>query len=185
MILAGVAAAEVAFWVLLALALVARYVLRRRRVSTALLRALPMVDLALLAFVAADLAQGAEPTSSHAFAASYLGFTIAFGRPLVRWADGRFAHRFAGARRPVKPAKGSAAYVRGLWVEWFRVLLAAAISVGVLAVLALAIRHQTVPASLDEAATDPLWAQTVLLGIVVVVWFLAGPAFARRTDRPS
>ncbi|MGC5166294.1 hypothetical protein [Luteimicrobium sp. DT211] len=185
MILAGIATSEVAFWVVLALALAARYVLRRDRLSTALLRTLPAIDLALLVFVATDLARHADPTSSHALAASYLGFTVAFGGPLVRWADARFAHRFAGGPRPVKPPKGSATYVRGLWLEWFRALAAAGISVAILTLLALGIRHQPVPATLDDAAADPLWAHVVLLGIVVVVWFLAGPAFARRTDRTS
>lgn len=181
MIVAGIVGAEAAFWVVLGLALAARYLLRWRGTSTVLLAALPLVDLALLALVVTDLARGGEPTQSHALAASYLGFTIAFGHPLVRWADGRFAHRFAGAPRAAKPAKGSSAYVRGLWVEWFRVVVAAVIAVGVLALLALVIRQEPIPESLDQAAGNPLWAQMVTLGIVVTVWFLAGPAFARRT----
>lgn len=185
MIVAGIAAAEAAFWVVLGAALAVRYLLRWRVLSTMLLWALAAIDLALLAFVTVDLAGGAVPTQSHALAASYLGFTVAFGHPLVRWADARFAHRFAGGQRPVRPAKGSAAYVRGLWVEWFRVVLAAAIACGILTVLALVVRHEEVPASLDEAATNPLWAQIIILGIVVVVWFLTGPAFARRTVQAS
>lgn len=181
MIIAGIVGAEVAFWIVLGLALAARYLLRWRRLSTILLCALPVIDLALLAFVTVDLARGVVPTPSHALAASYLGFTVAFGHPLVSWADGVFAARFAGVPRPAKPVKGSAAYVRGLWVEWFRVVLAAAIAVGILALLALGIRHEPVPISIDQAATNPLWAQMVTLGMVVAVWFFAGPAFARRT----
>lgn len=184
MIVAGIVAAEAGFWVVLGLALVARYLLRWRGVSTALLWALPVIDVALLAFVSVDLSRGAEPTSTHALAASYLGFTIGFGHTLVHWADVRFAHRFAGGPRPQKPPRGSAAYVRGLWVEWFRVVLAAAIAVAILALLALVIRQESVPTSLDQASTNPLWAQMFTLGIVVVVWFLAGPAFARRTPDP-
>ncbi|RRO16996.1 hypothetical protein EIL87_12005 [Saccharopolyspora rhizosphaerae] len=185
MIVAGIVGAEVAFWVVLGLALATRYLLRRRRASTVLLWALPLVDLALLGFVVADLASGAEPTQSHALAASYLGFTVAFGRPLVRWADARFAHRFAGGPPVVKPAKGSAAYVRGLWVEWFRVVFAAGIAVVVLAFLALVVRQEPIPASLDQAGPNPLWSQMLTLGIVVTVWFLAGPAFTRRTVHAS
>lgn len=179
MIVAGIVGAEAAFWIVLGLALAARYLPRWRRTSAALLLALPLIDLTLLAFVVADLANGAEPTQSHALAASYLGFTVAFGHPLVRWADSRFAHRFAGAPRPAKPAKGSAAHVRALWVEWLRVLLASAIAVAVLALLAIVVRREPLPVSPDQAATNPLWAQMATLGIVVVVWFLAGPAFAR------
>lgn len=76
--------AEASFWVLLLAALFTRYLLRLRRASTALLCGLPLVDLALLSFVTIDLARGSEPTQSHALAASYLGFTLAFGHPMVR-----------------------------------------------------------------------------------------------------
>ncbi|WP_020580095.1 hypothetical protein [Actinopolymorpha alba] len=181
MIVTGIVAAEVSFWVLLGVALVCRYPLRLRRISTVLLWALPVVDVALLVFVAIDLAQGAEPTQPHALAASYIGFTIAFGHPLVRWADARFAHRFAGGERPSKPAKGSAAYVRGLWTEWLRVVIAAAIAASILAGLGLLVRHEPIPQSVGAAATNPLWSQMITLTMVVVIWFLAGPAFARRS----
>ncbi len=61
------------------------------------------------------------------------------------------------------------------------VVLAAAISVAILAFLALVVRREPLPRSIDEAALGPLWAQMFLLGLVVVGWLLAGPAFARRT----
>ncbi|VXC17858.1 putative Uncharacterized membrane protein YmcC [Microbacterium sp. 8M] len=182
MIIAGIAGAEAGFWIALGLALVARYLLRQRTLSTVLLWSLPVIDLALLALVVIDLAGGSAPTASHALAASYLGFTIAFGHPLIRWADAAFAHRFAGAARPPKPAKGSAAQVRALWTEWLRVVLAAVIASVILAVLALAVRRDPIPRTLEEAGANPLWAQMITLGVVVVIWFLAGPAFARRTE---
>ena len=181
MIIAGILGAEAGFWIALVLALAARYLLRRRTLSTVLLWSLPVIDLALLAFVVIDLARGADPTPSHALAASYLGFTIAFGHPLIRWADAAFAHRFAGVARPPKPAKGSAAHVRALWVEWLRVVLAAAIAAAILAVLALVVRRDPLPPTLEAAGTNPLWAQMITLAVVVAVWFLAGPAFARTT----
>lgn len=182
MIIIGILAAEVSFWVILGIALVFRYLIGWRRISTVLLALLPVVDLALLAFVIADLVRGAEPAQQHALAATYLGFTIAFGKPLVRWADGKFGRRITGQSAPARPAKGSSAWVRALWVEWFRVLAAVVIAVGILAVLALVIRHEPLPQSMEQASTNPFWSQSVTLGIVVVVWFLAGPAFARRKD---
>lgn len=179
MIIAGILGAEVAFWVLLALALGCRYLLHWRPLSTILLLMLPLVDLALLGFVIADLLTGARPTQQHALAATYLGFTVAFGHPLVRWADGKFARRVTGRPAPTRPAKGSPTYVRGLWVEWLRVLEGAAIAVIVLAFLALGIHHEQLPRSLEQAATNPFWSQSITLGMVVIIWFLAGPAFAR------
>lgn len=183
MIGAAIIAAEVAFWIVLLLALVCRYRLRLRRLSTVGLFCLPLIDLCLLIFVVVDLVHWATPRGSHAFAASYLGFTVAFGHSVTRWADQRFAHRFAGGPKPVRPAKGSAAYVRSLWTEWLRVVVAVGLSVLILFGLATVICGQPIPKTLDAAATSPLWGQMVLLGLIMVIWFLAGPAFARR--KPS
>ncbi|SDS74895.1 hypothetical protein [Microlunatus soli] len=181
MIGAAIIGAELAFWIVLVLALVCRYLLRRRRLSTIGLLCLPVIDLCLLSFVVVDLVHGAAPQPSHAFAASYLGFTVAFGHSITRWADERFAHRFAGGPKPVRPAKGSAAYVRQLWIEWLRVVLAVGLSALILFGLATVVCRQPVPHSLEQAASSPLWGQMVLLGMVTVIWFLAGPAFARVT----
>lgn len=182
MIAAGILGAEVTFWIVLGVALACRYLFRMRRLSKTLLLLLPMIDLCLLLFVTADLALGAKPRQPHAFAASYLGFTVAFGRSITRWADRRFAYRFAGGAPPPRLDKGTAAYVRHLWGEWLRVVLAAGMSAMILLGLATLIRPQPIPDSLDTAAQNPLWAQMILLGMVVVIWFLAGPAFARITD---
>ncbi|MCA1195296.1 hypothetical protein [Saccharopolyspora sp. 6V] len=176
-------AAEIAFWVVLAAGLAARYPARRDRLGTLLLRAVPLVDLALVVLVAADLAGGAEPSRAHAFAAVYLGFTVAFGRATIAWADAWFHHRFAGGPRPATPAKGSRAEVVALWREWLRVLLADVIAGVVLLALA-AVGGVALPRSLDELAHHPYWSVPPLLGIITAVWFLAGPAFAG-TGRPE
>lgn len=83
---------EVSFWIFLALGLAARYLLRRNRLSKFLLLSLPVIDLLLIAFTAADLKAGAPPTLAHGLAAAYVGFTVAFGSIAVRWADQHFAH---------------------------------------------------------------------------------------------
>ncbi len=72
-------ACEAAFWVVLALALVARYVFRRMGLSRVLLFALPVVDLMLLVFTALDLRSGTPATFAHGLATAYVGFTVAFG----------------------------------------------------------------------------------------------------------
>lgn len=74
-----IVACEVGFWIVLLLALAARYLLRREPLSRALLVSLPLIDLVLLAFTAADLRRGTEATLAHGLAAAYIGFTIAFG----------------------------------------------------------------------------------------------------------
>ncbi len=54
-----------------------------------------------------DLARGATAGFGHGLAAAYLGFSVAFGHGLIRRADERFAHRFAGGTAPApRPRHG-------------------------------------------------------------------------------
>ena len=53
-------------------------------------------------------AAGRRPNFTHGLAAAYLGFSVAFGHSMVRWADQRFAHRFAGGPPPWRPPKQGA-----------------------------------------------------------------------------
>ena len=62
MIVALIIACEVGFWVLLALALAVRYLLRWRRTSVVLLLCEPVLELVLFVVTAIDLKNGAEPS---------------------------------------------------------------------------------------------------------------------------
>src|SRR3954467_9548028 len=126
---------EVAFWLLLVLALVVRYVLRRKQLSRALLLALPAVDMLLLATTALDLRAGTPATFAHGLATAYVGFTIAFGSVLVGWADQRFAHWFASGPPPVTtPIRGWPAVQHELAL-WLRSIVAWVITVVLLIAL--------------------------------------------------
>lgn len=177
----AIAAAEVAFWVVLVAALVARYVARRERLGRVLLLCVPGVDVVLVSLVGIDIARGAEPSQGHALAAVYLGVTVAFGHSIVRWADARFRHGFAGGPPPRKAPKGSRREARAAWTEWLRLVLAVAIAAALLLGM-IALEGEAVPASSEELARDPYWGTMVILGIVTVVWFLAGPASQGRGD---
>jgi hypothetical protein len=155
---------EVAFWVLLVLGLAARYLLRARRLSSALLVCVPLVDVVLLAASVIDLRNGAQGTPAHGLAAIYIGVSVAFGHQMIRWADQRFAHRFAGGPAPVRPPKtgrAHAAYERG---QWLRHLLAYAVAAGVLGVFTLLVG--------DVAKTTKLWAVMAPWAIVLVIDFV-------------
>lgn len=172
---------EVAFWLLLVLALAARYLLRRERLSRALLLSLPMVDLLLLAFTAFDLEAGTPATFAHGLATAYVGFTVAFGSVAVRWADQHFAHRFAAGPPPVKaPSLGWAAvrYELGLW---FRSIVAWIIAVVLMMVLIAYLDNETITRPLEQ------WF-SIALGSVFL-WFIFGPlwslVFFRRTEKTS
>lgn len=169
--------AEIAFWVFVISGFSLRYIFRATSPSTVVLALVPLVDLVLVLLVSADLILGGEPTRAHAFAAIYLGITIAFGKPIIRRTDQWFRYRFDHGPRPAKPAKGSRAEVRALWVEWFRLLCGFVIATSCILAM-ITFDGWWIPSSFAEASEDPLWSTVVLMGMVAVVWFLAGPAFA-------
>ena len=168
-----VIACEVAFWVFLAAAVVARYVFRRRRLSTVLLLCEPLIEVVLLVATVTDLLRGAEATWTHGLAAVYLGFTVGFGRYTVHKVDGWVAWRFFDGPRPPQVTGGRAKVVHE-WRLWLRVVLSWAVAIAVLAVLLL-------------IADDPAHRE-VLLGwagratLVMGVWFVAGPVWQLFSD---
>jgi hypothetical protein len=142
--------------------------------------AVPVVDLVLLTVTVIDLAGGATARFGHGLAAAYIGFSIAFGHRIVRWADERFAHRFAGGPPPPPPSDGWSR-VRSEWCDLARALLAWTIGCGLLAA-AIAIVD-------DAARTEALEGWIGQLTAVVLIWSLwpitytvieAGKALGRR-----
>jgi hypothetical protein len=168
-----IVACEVGFWVVLAVALACRYLLRRQRLSTGLLLGLPVIDLTLLGAAVTDVATGAEPNAGHGLAGLYLGLTVAFGHVTVRWADGWAAHRLSGAPRPPRPPRRGAAAVAKEWLDWGRLLLAWAIGIAASGVIAL-VAGTGVP-SPSAWSADPMWAQDARPVPVVGLWLIFGP----------
>jgi hypothetical protein len=165
MLIVLIVAAEVAFWLLLAAGLTARYVLRRPQLGLALLVATPLVDIALLAATTVDLRRGGEAVLPHALAAVYIGVSVAWGKRLIDWADTRFAYRFAGGPAPVPPPRTGRAHAERQQREWLRHLAAwgtgsALLGLGVLAVGSL----ERTEALLNVAV---LWALILAIDFVV------------------
>lgn len=161
---------EIGFWALVLSGLCVRYLVRRRRLSSALLLGVPLVDVILVAAVALDLARGAEVTTVHRLAGVYLGLTVAFGHSIIAWADAHFAYRFAGGPRPPRPPKTGPAAFRHEVRSFARWLLAAAVtSVTVLAL--------SVTVADDQQAAD-LRGVFGMLGIVTVIWLVTGPVWS-------
>lgn len=168
--------AEVAFWVLLVLGLLARYALKLKRTSTALLISVPLVDVVLIILVGLDLSRGSEPTSVHGLAAVYLGFSVGFGHYIVSRADGWFAHRFADGPRPSRPPRTGPAKVRHEWQDWLRVLTAWAIAVPALLIMKV-FSGWSLPSSMEEFWTDELWSWVARLTLINIAWLLTGPVY--------
>ncbi|KUN75693.1 hypothetical protein [Streptomyces griseoruber] len=132
MVVGLIVACEVAFWVLLALGLGARYLLGWRRTSVALLLCEPVLELVLFTVTAIDLKNGAEPGWEHGLAALYIGCTVAYGHCTVRRLDGHAAHRLAGGPPPPKPPRFGRARARHEGRLWLRTVLAAAVACALL-----------------------------------------------------
>lgn len=173
MILAIIIACEIGFWVFIVAGLLARYVLRWRRTGVVLLAMTPVVDLILLAATVIDLRSGATASISHGIAALYLGFSVAYGHKLIRWADVRFAHRFAGGPAPTR--HDGAEYAKECWKDVVRTALAVAIAASVLGLLTVMVD--------DPARTAALTQLFPILGIVLaidLVWAVSYSVWPRK-----
>jgi 2TM domain-containing protein len=171
----AIVACEVAFWVLLGCGLLARYVLRARALSTALLIAVPLVDVVLLGISVADLRGGGTPHAAHGLAAIYIGASLAFGHQMINWVDQRFAHKFAGGPPPVRPPRTGRAHAARERRQWLRHLLAYVIAAGVLGVFTVLVG--------DVTRTLPLWAPMAPWGIAVVVDFIVSFSYTLQPRR--
>ncbi|QFG19965.1 hypothetical protein [Actinomadura sp. WMMB 499] len=162
MLIAIIAACEIGFWVVLGAGLAARYPLRLRRLGALLLLCVPLIDAVLLGATVLDLRRGAEAGFAHGLAAAYLGYSIAFGHSMVRWADERFAHRFAGGPPPRGKPKGGRARTRYEWREFGKAAIATAIACGLLVGMIALVG--------DAGRTEALWGWTARLGVVLAIW---------------
>lgn len=153
---------EIGFWLVLLAGLVARYPLGRRRTGAVLLALVPVTDLVLLVATVLDLRAGATAGSAHGLGAAYLGFSVVFGPALVRWADVRFAHRYAGGPAPVRRRRYGAAAVAHEWREFGKAVLA----VGIAAALLLA----AIVLVDDPDRTAALRWWLVRLALVLAIW---------------
>lgn len=170
MLLALIVGCEIAFWLLLLAGLTARYLLRAPRVGAILLVCTPLVDLILFVASVIDLRRGATPGFVHGLAAAYIGFSIAFGHSLIRWADQRFAHRFAGGPPPWKPpARQTRERVAYEWREWRKGLLGWAVACAMLGGGIWLIG--------DWERSQELGSWIARLSLVLVVWLIGWPVW--------
>ncbi len=168
-----IVACEISFWGVLLLALALRYVFRKEPLSRALLFCLPLIDVLLLVLTAMDLRRGETATFAHGLAAAYVGFTVAFGGLAVKWADARFAHRFAaGAPPEMAPTRGWPAF-RYDFNLWGRCILGCVVTVALIEALIWFIG--------TPETTEPLRAWHKQAFGCIVLWFFFGPVWSLAT----
>jgi hypothetical protein len=164
MLIAIIIACEIGFWVVLGAGLAARYLLGRRRLSAVLLTLVPFVDLILLVATVIDLSRGATADFTHGLAAAYIGFSVAFGHSMIRWADQRFAHRFAGGPPPWRPPRGGRERARYEWREFGKAVVAWGVSCALLLAAILIVG--------DADRTEALEGWIARLSVILAVWSL-------------
>lgn len=165
MLYAVIIGCEVGIWVLVLAGLVTRYVLRRPRLGAVLLAGAPVVDLVLLGATVLDLRAGGVAGTAHALAGVYIGVSVGFGRMMVRWADERFAHRFAGGPAPVPPPRTGCAHAAHARRGLVRHLLAWAVGTGLLGAAVLLVADPARTAALPQVMG--LW--TIVLAVDAVI----------------
>jgi hypothetical protein len=171
----AIVACEIGFWLVLLAGLALRYRWGLRRSGGVVLACVPLVDLALLVFTVLHLRSGAEIGPMDGLAAVYLGVSAGFGKPMLAWADARFAHRFAGGPPPVKPPKAGPAHARRERRMWYRHLFAFAVG----AVLLRA------GAGFAGDGSGPLLTWIPRWGVVVAIDFLWSFSYTFWPRRPG
>lgn len=164
MLLLLIIACEISFWVFLLLGLVARYLFRLRRFSATLLLCVPLIDLMLFFATIFHLHSGVTADQTDGLAAAYIGVSVAFGTSMIRWADARFARRFAGGPLVPRPPRYGRARARYEWQEFRKAVLAWAIS------CVLLLGGIVLVGDLGRAAALLGWI--ALLTLILLIWLI-------------
>lgn len=162
-----IVACEIGFWFIILAGLMTRYVCKKKKAGAIILLLTPVVDLILLAATIIDIRQGGEAGFVHGLAAVYIGVTVAFGHGMIKWADERFAYKFANGSKPEEKPKRGAAHAAAERQGWYRHLLAWAIGSGLLVIMILLIGD----ASRSEALQLWILRWAVILGIDFLISF--------------
>ncbi len=173
MILTAIVVCEVAFWVTILAGLVARYLLRRPRLGATLLILAPVIDVVLLALVAADLLRGGTASWQHGLAAIYIGISVAYGKRMVAWTDVRFNHYFAGGPKPERLT--GLRYTLKCWQDVLLTMLAAAVAAALIGGLVLLVG--------DPERTSELLAVFQILGLILgidILWAVSYTIWPRK-----
>lgn len=158
---------EIAFWIFVLAGLSARYILGWKKTGAVLLVCTPIVDLLLILATVIDLKNGAQAEFMHGLAAVYIGVTVAFGHRMIKWADERFAHKFAGGQKPAPKPRHGEAHARMERQGWYRHLLAWVIGSALLGVMIMVVGDQE--RTKDLGLMVLRWA--AILGIDFIISF--------------
>ncbi|WP_431026937.1 hypothetical protein [Lysinibacillus sp. LZ02] len=123
--------AEIAFWIAITAGLMARYILKKERLSIVFFLLTPIIDLALFILTAIDLKNGQAATAVHGIAAIYIGVSVAYGKTIINWADEKFRLWIVKQPNTNEPLVGRAKGIHEVKL-WTRHIVAYAIGGGLL-----------------------------------------------------
>lgn len=159
-----IVACEIAFWVVIIMGLVTRYMFKLNKLGLFFLALTPVIDLILLIITGIDLYHGATATQAHAIAAVYIGTSIAFGKSMIHWADERFQY-YVTKQGPKPTERFGMEYARHYLKGWVRHALAYLIGAGLLAGMIYFIND---PAR-TGALSGILRTWTIVLGVDFII----------------
>ncbi|MCU9614900.1 hypothetical protein OEV98_15250 [Caldibacillus lycopersici] len=163
---------EIAFWIVIILGLVVRYILKKKQLGLIFLALTPLIDVILLITAGIDLYRGEEATVAHAVAAVYIGVSVAFGKSMIEWADQRF--QYYVTKQGEKPRKRygfefSKHYFKG----WIRHLIAYIIGVGLLIGLIFWIDNTSKTEALSAVAK--MWSFVIGIDLLISISYFIWP----------
>jgi hypothetical protein len=173
---------EVAFWVVIAIGLVTRYMFKQNKLGMVFLALTPLIDLILLIITGVDLYYGAEATTAHAIAAVYIGVSIAYGKSMIEWADERF--RYYVTKEGPKPVKRygmdyAIHYLKG----WFRHVLAYLIGAGLLAGMIYVVDDPSRTGALSGVLK--VWSLILGIDFIITISFFITPKKGKFTKQET
>lgn len=163
---------EVAFWVVILLGLVTRYILKRKTLGLFFLALTPLVDLILLITTTVDLMNGATAETPHAIAAVYISVSLVFGKSMINWADHRF--RYYVMKQGPKPYKPVGfAYAKNYAKNWLKHLLSYIIGTGILHLIVYLINDKNRTEAMDGVIH--VWTVVIIIDLIICISYFVWP----------
>lgn len=163
---------EIAFWVVIVLGLMTRYIFKKKQLGIILLALTPLVDLTLLIAAGIDIYRGEVATTAHAIAAVYIGISIAYGKSMIEWADQRF--QYYVTKQGEKPRKRyGIEYSKHYFKGWIRHFIAYIIGGGILVGLIFWIDDISRTQALSGVAK--IWSIVLWIDLIISITYFIWP----------
>ena len=171
--IAWIIAAEIAFWIVILFGLVARYILKKPKLSFFLFSLTLVIDSLLILLTAIDLKAGTPASISHGIAAIYIGVSIAYGKTMISWADEQFQLWFLKTGDKKVRLTGSAKGKHEIKML-IRHVVAFLIGTGLLSIMALYIGSKSDTSSLFQVMK--VWGIVLTIDAIISISYVIFPS---------